>query len=395
MVTDTRSRQRFFSPSDVQRGDTVEFNVIDNGVTSTYQGTVTVVKPMYLKIEYRDEHGEVFETRVKPKTEPVWKLTDSSTFNTDDVQRLIDKLSQTMRDGLEADLEMAVKSMETNITKAVLGRVSGFKGVEVTQGNLTIGRVLGKTHAAFADIAQAVKAGFKNLLLIGPSGSGKTTLATQIATALKLDFDSLTFTSGATEADLVGRMIPNLRTGKAVYAPTPFVEWCKAGGLFLGDELDGGDANMLLRLNTLLANGRLTLPNGQEIKRHKDAVFIGAANTYGHGATRMYVGRNQLDSATLDRFVGATFDLDYDKDLERAIAHKYPTQVERLWRVRDRVAAIPLRRVVSTRAIEAMCRWKTVGCDDDTALRKLFVGWSIDELRQVGEPTLYTPRSIA
>jgi hypothetical protein len=50
------------------------------------------------------------------------------------------------------------------------------------------------------------------------------------------------------------------------------------------------------------------------IERHKDFICIAAANTFGMGANRVYVGRNQLDAATLDRFV--PFDWPVDEELE-------------------------------------------------------------------------------
>jgi hypothetical protein len=43
-----------------------------------------------------------------------------------------------------------------------------------------------------------------------------------------------------------------------------------------------------------------------------------AANTYGTGADALYVGRNQLDAATLDRFY--VVEMDYDRKLEAKLA---------------------------------------------------------------------------
>jgi MoxR-like ATPase len=53
------------------------------------------------------------------------------------------------------------------------------------------------------------------------------------------------------------------------------------------------------------------------IQRHPDFVAIAAANTFGRGADRQYVGRYQLDAATLDRFVMLSWE--YDSALESAI----------------------------------------------------------------------------
>lgn len=50
--------------------------------------------------------------------------------------------------------------------------------------------------------------------------------------------------------------------------------------------------------------------------RSPACLIIAAANTWGHGATTDYVGRNKIDAAFLKRF--AFLDFDYDPDLEMA-----------------------------------------------------------------------------
>jgi hypothetical protein len=55
------------------------------------------------------------------------------------------------------------------------------------------------------------------------------------------------------------------------------------------------------------------------IKRHKTFRLVLAANTWGTGATRQYVGRNQLDASTLDRFCLATIFVTYDESLESSL----------------------------------------------------------------------------
>ncbi|MCH7728630.1 MAG: hypothetical protein IH991_19420, partial [Planctomycetes bacterium] len=73
---------------------------------------------------------------------------------------------------------------------------------------------------------------------------------------------------------------------------------------------------MLVVVNAALANGHLRLPDGTTVDRHADFVCAAAANTFGTGADRQYVGRNQLDAATLDRFAACRLAFDYDVDLE-------------------------------------------------------------------------------
>ena len=75
----------------------------------------------------------------------------------------------------------------------------------------------------------------------------------------------------------------------------------------------------------ITANEEFGTPDGKMRKKHKDFCLIAGMNTYGMGANRVYVGRNQLDGATLDRFV--VIDWDYDEGFEASIVgvtHKSP-----------------------------------------------------------------------
>ena len=111
-----------------------------------------------------------------------------------------------------------------------------------------------------------------------------------------------------TEAKLLGYMDAN---GK--YHDTALVRCASEGNVFLMDEMDAGNAGVLTVANMVSANGQFAVPTGMRAK-HQDFVFLAGANTYGTGANRQYVGRNQLDAATLDRF--AVINWDYDEGLE-------------------------------------------------------------------------------
>jgi midasin (ATPase involved in ribosome maturation) len=148
------------------------------------------------------------------------------------------------------------------------------------------------------------------VLMVGPAGSGKTTVANAVAVALKLPFEGVSFGPMTTKADLFGYQDAN-----GIYHDTALVRTATKGGVFLGDEVDAGNAGVLTGVNMVLANGHIAIPTGME-EKHKDFVFVGAANTFGTGANRQYVGRNQLDAATLDRF--AIIEWPYDEGLEAA-----------------------------------------------------------------------------
>ena len=85
----------------------------------------------------------------------------------------------------------------------------------------------------------------------------------------------------------------------------------------------------------------------KRVSRHPDFRVVAAANTFGTGADRQYVGRNQLDAASLDRF--AFLEWGYDEALERSLAGN-DAWVDRVQKVRKAVSTLKIRHVVSPRA---------------------------------------------
>jgi hypothetical protein len=133
-------------------------------------------------------------------------------------------------------------------------------------------------------------------MLVGPAGCGKTIAAEQVAEALGRQFGHICFTAGASETWLFGRQTPN------GFIEGEFSRIYREGGVFLFDEIDAADANLLMAINTALANGHLKNPiSGETIQRHKDFVGIAAANTVGKGGNAQYTGRNGW---TLPRWTG-------------------------------------------------------------------------------------------
>ena len=167
-----------------------------------------------------------------------------------------------------------------------------------------------REHFMLPLVLACAKAGIP-ALLVGPAGTGKSTLCESVAKYLDLDFDGMSFGPQTSKADLLGFV-----DASGTYQESALVRLATQGGLFLGDELDAGHAGVLTTLNMALANGHISTPRGL-LKKHISFYFIAAVNTYGNGASREYVGRNQLDAATLDRF--AAIDLPLDEGLEAHI----------------------------------------------------------------------------
>lgn len=180
-----------------------------------------------------------------------------------------------------------------------------------------------------------------NALLVGPAGSGKTTAADHVAKSLNLSYYSISVGMQTTKTEFFGYMDA---TGR--YVRTLFREAYEKGGLFLIDELDAGNANVMTAMNQALANDSCAFPDGM-VAKHPEFCVVASANTFGTGANREYVGRNQLDAATLDRF--AVINWEYDNTLENKNV-KNKTWLKFVLKCRDNANKYKIRTVVSPRA---------------------------------------------
>lgn len=254
----------------------------------------------------------------------------AATLTGDDLDRMVSQVTERLESKIE-DLERQVAATRTVRHEIVIGDEI------VDLGDVHV-------HEVFDEILPTVAVG-ENVYLVGPAGSGKTTIAKQVAEALGLDF----YCYGAIkyDHDVVGYV-----DATGAYSQTNFYKAFKHGGLVLMDEMDASSSNALLALNAALANDFASFPLGNDgeggmIEKHPDFVVIASANTFGHGASAQYVGRNPMDMATLDRFCNVT--MGYDESLERAIAGN-DTWVDYVQAVRNAVAHHKMRYVVSPRA---------------------------------------------
>lgn len=181
--------------------------------------------------------------------------------------------------------------------------------IEVVKIDGTVTDV-GVQHAKFEALLRIVSQRV-NTWLVGPAGSGKTSAAKYVAEALGLKFFAKSVGPQTSESSLLGY---NDANGK--YVRTPLRDAFEHGGVFLLDEVDAGNPGVLVVINNLTANGSCGFPDDGNVKKHPDFVLIAGANTIGQGADRQYVGRQQIDAATLDRF--AFLPWDYDPRIEAA-----------------------------------------------------------------------------
>lgn len=214
------------------------------------------------------------------------------------------------------------------------------KVIEIKQPGDLPNKKIGVCHKMTQQIAEVCNLGIHQML-VGPAGGGKTTCCEKVSEILDLKFYPMSVGPHTTKSDLLGFI-----DAAGNYHSTPLREAFENGGLLLLDEVDAANAGVLTIINALLANGYCSFPDGV---KHRNEKFrcICACNTYGRGADRQYVGRNQLDAATLDRF--AVVDFDYDEDMERTIAGN-DAWVEKVQRYRKRANDLKMRVVISPRA---------------------------------------------
>lgn len=200
------------------------------------------------------------------------------------------------------------------------------------------------------------------LFLTGPAGSGKSTIAEHAAKALGFDFASISVCAQTTKSDFLGYM-----DAVGNYHPTLFRKIYENGGVYLIDEIDAGNPNVLAVLNGSLSASQYAFPD-KMVNKHKEFVIISTANTLGTGSTE-YVGRNQLDAATLDRF--NFIHIDYDKKLEKLLfdIKKYSSQFGIINKIRDIALKNDIKIIISTRSFVKIYKLLEADFSFETALK--------------------------
>lgn len=283
---------------------------------------------------------------------------------------------------------MTSSAVNEDKVRAIVDDVIGQRvprAIEIRRPDAEPVKLEERVHPAYDKVIKLASAGV-NVLLVGPAGCGKTHLSHQVAKGLGKTFGSISGSAGVSEAQLTGRLLPTGENGRFEYTESPFIREYTKGGVFLFDELDAFDSNCLLTVNSALANGgfeveaRAAAGLSTYVKRDAGSVLIGSANTFGTGAGALYVGRSQLDAATLDRWYVVT--MDYDREWESTLAPAHVCAF--VWKLRDAIGQYKMRRVASTRMIQKAALALNAGIKWNEVQADLLSGWSAEEKSKVG-----------
>ncbi len=222
--------------------------------------------------------------------------------------------------------------------KDKIQRIRNYKTISINIQNGEHIKDLGKQHFQFEKLSKYVQTK-NNIFLEGSAGSGKTTAARNIAKALNIKF----YFTGAINSEY---KLTGFIDAQGRIVNTEFRKAYEHGGLFLFDEIDASFPQAILAFNAALANDFMDFPD-KKVPKHRNFYCIAAANTFGTGADRQYVGRNQLDAATLDRFI--TFNWEIDETLEHELANNYEW-VNYVQKARKAASKIGERHIISPRA---------------------------------------------
>lgn len=309
------------------------------------------------------------------------KINDSLSSSLNKINETLDKkshLEEALIEGIvDKGKELAVEDIKNKLLQDCDKYIEEHYGIlpkiiKFEDNNKPIKEMKGIFHKKFEDICRIVRKDIP-LMLTGPAGAGKNYTLEQVAKALELDFY---FTNSITqEYKLTGFIDAN-----GVYHETEFYKAFTKGGLFFLDEVDASIPEALIILNSAIANRYFDFPIGR-VEAHKNFRVVCAGNTYGTGADMLYVGRNVLDGATLDRFVVVEFD--YDNEVERQLSYD-----EELYNfiheLRETINKCSLRYIVSMRALINASKLLEIGIDKSTILKTAIIkNMQIDDLNTI------------
>ena len=289
--------------------------------------------------------------------------------------------------GFQASPSVSQESIVALVQDAVQAAMAQYQGpvstIRIEKSDADPVTVTGHVPRWFARLCK-LHAARVPALLVGPAGSGKTTAAAKLADVAGVPFYRLSMAAGTDESEFTGRLLPTGDNMKFEYCLSLLTKAYTEGGVFLADDIDLADPNLLGLMNAALDGGGWYISARYQdpfLEQHPDFYLVAAANTHGHGADRQYVGAQQLDERTLSRFRMGQINCDYDADLERQI---FPADVVEIGHtLRTRCRALPgWTRDVSTRDMASVTKLARVMSVHE-AWYGYFADWSEAEYSKV------------
>jgi len=287
-------------------------------------------------------------------------------------QVMLELLAKTKTADVEAEIGKRLESRVTQFINDNYGPIQ--RKVELQFDGRKV-ELEGVTHNMFDIVLAFVKAN-EPVFLTGPAGSGKNVICQQIAKVMGLSFY---FSNAVTqEYKLTG-----FTDAMGVYHESQFYKAFKNGGVFMLDEMDASIPEVLIILNAAIANRYFDFPAPiGYVEAHPDFRVIAAGNTFGLGADYDYVGRNQLDAASLNRF--ALVRIDYDQRIEEACAMGNSDLLNFCRKYRAATKKAGIRTVVSYREISRAAKMDSAMPADrllDTCIIKSLDAGDLDTIR--------------
>lgn len=166
----------------------------------------------------------------------------------------------------------------------------------LNQSNDFVPKIAEETIISGSD-KKAIALGIKQdlpILLIGEAGTGKTSIARFLAHKRQQGYTRISMTGFTTPDELIGSKA--IKDGATYYEDGILTKAMKEGHLVVLDEINATTPDCLFIIHGLLdEDKRLTLPNGEIVRPHKDFRFIATMNAD-------YEGTKGLNRALLDRF---------------------------------------------------------------------------------------------
>lgn len=215
-------------------------------------------------------------------------------------------------------------------------------------------------------LKKLIEAGMNNIWMVGPAGCGKSTIARNTAKELDVPYLCISCGIGTSATEFTGYKYPTREA-------TKFAEFYAKKSIILIDEMTALDPSVAQVINAALANGEIETTTGT-VLRHPECIIIATSNTFGNGADRQYVANNQLDASTIDRFIGAIIEVNYSLEYESQFDKEV---VDYIYLLRDCIKTNSLRRIASTRMIQAAEKMKKIGISDWKDL--LITNWTDTE----------------